>query len=180
MPHAILNDPAVLEDLSDRLHLLNQRIRILVTHSVDTCNGFPLHEVEVSAQAWADMLGGNETGIGRPAHLANGERAALMILRQLIDPAELAVVERAEIFWATPLGRALAWWVGGVQEYGDRGIDYVAVRRTSAAAVLGVSKQRLYELIKEGRFGTVSELAGNFMRAEALRDEMRRRYPLAD
>jgi hypothetical protein len=72
-------------------------------------------------------------------------------------------------FWATPVGRLLAW-VGSASES-----DADPVPSAGAALALGVVKQRSSQMVSEGKL--VKHPDGGVTR-ESLRDRMRERWPV--
>lgn len=77
---------------------------------------------------------------------------------------QVHLVEQAEsgshTFWGSPLGRAVAWWTGGPE----------GASASVLAALLGTSRQRIYELRNLGRLTNPAQ----------VREEMRGRWPLEE
>lgn len=77
--------------------------------------------------------------------------------------------------WATPLGRAIGWWVGG-PEHNNGGVS-----RAIAADILAVSRQRTGELIGLKRLDVhVPELGPSptGITPQGIVDMMQAKYPL--
>jgi hypothetical protein len=90
--------------------------------------------------------------------LAHGDELSVEVLRAVVDPGDLL----DESFWATPLGR-LMFAAGGYK----RGV----MTQTAAAAVLGLSRQRVHQLILSEGLGSDTSVnpAARMVRVEDVR-----------
>jgi hypothetical protein len=150
----ILDDPQVLADLRGRLkRQLDSALAIRA--------GVPSTRNEGMAAELADRYHSCLRGTqGRHG----GEEAAQLLMDNLISLAEMD----SAAFWATPLGRALAWWTGG---------NRPGMARSAAQAALGVTRQAVAQLVGGQRLSTLTLHHG--VTRESLRDLMQQRHPLS-
>lgn len=99
---------------------------------------------------------------------AAGHMAARRLQTQLIGELEAAQPE----FWATELGRCLAWWTGGPEH---------AVPRPVVAELLQCSRQNVHQLLETGALKPAPGETGRVANVspDSVRAEMRRRWPQA-
>lgn len=148
----IINDPMVQQDIRARLGRLSSRL--VAFAGINPPIG--LRDLDDVPQLYAEQLAGKgEPGTAAPA--------ASRVLHELVGVHEWDEIS----FWGSALARACAWWIG----YPEPGAP-----RAVAAAVLGCSRQNIHDLVRRG----VLKAAGDpdYITAESLRDELRRRYPL--
>lgn len=93
------------------------------------------------AARWAASL----RGTGRQ----NADAAAYQVLRYLVSEHEATTVG----FWGSELGRTIVR-VG----YAPTGPDGETVSASIAAAILGVTRQRVFELQRKGRYRTPAQV----------------------
>lgn len=113
----------IVTDLCDRLHLLRLR------YDVVFCE--PTHDNPPYVPMAEALVRG----------LREGRKTAVVLVRSLIDPADM---EKAE-FWGTPLGRRL-FLAGGHPDVG--------ISQATAAALMGCSRQWISMMIKEGKLSS--------------------------
>lgn len=85
--------------------------------------------------------------------------AALTIIDDLVPRPSLETGE----FWESPLGQAIAWVLG----YHRPSVPQAHVHR-----ILGVSRQRVHELINSGRLARIN----GHVQAQAVQELLRQRY----
>lgn len=151
MRHNILGDPAIGIQVEQRL--LNLANRLARATGESTPLGLK-KLVEVS-DTYRHTLAGRQ---GERV----GEYTAQIALRELCEPRELEDPK----FWETALGRACAWWIGGVGE---------SVPRVVAATLLGCTRQNIYDLISRN---TLVEVIGGGVTPDSVRRFLRNRDPL--
>lgn len=132
----------VITDLCDRMALLHNRYDV-----VFRMTGPGPHRPYIPL---ADFL---------LAGLRGEAPSAVSIARALVDPADLDVPE----FWATPLGQEM--FAAGC--YQDE-----AVTQSCAAGVLGVSRQRIHQMVGSGAIRSESGVnpAARMVHAGDVRD----------
>ena len=164
MKHEILGAEGLREDIEGRILARYQAIQRVIQSTVDAQGaGWPLSDLTKSAEmlalALTDELPRRDGG-GRTM----AEQAAAMIVNALTDPHERGL----SAWWGTPLGRACGWWLGGPDPDGP-------VSTSTAAAILGMSRQSVHEARNRGRL----DLAGpTGVSAAAVRAHMQATYPL--
>jgi hypothetical protein len=180
MTHLLLGSEAIGKDLEHRLLTRVNTLAALIQAAVDgRGNCWRLSDLVKATGVLTDALA------GRPPFDdgAQGEtvtvRACGFILDALVDPRE----RREAAFWASPLGRAVAWWTGGEEASEQRDTadrTWRGVHRAEAAAALGISRQALHELMgKYPRRFDPNDTSPTGISALGLKREMRERYPQA-
>lgn len=167
MTHEILEAEGIRADLEHRILARYFGLqRIMQATGVDVPGsprtGWGLSHLHEATNTLATALAGRvaeDAEIGRIV----GERSAGLIVTDLCAPVE----RTTSAWWATPVGRACGWWLGGP-------LSVAAVPLSVAAAIMGMSRQAVHEARGKGRF---ADLPGGVDAAE-IRDWMRRTYPL--
>lgn len=162
MSHPILEAPGIRADLTERIGAAAWRYKVLLGAPIHT-----VYDVGTAVDRWMRVLGPHEITDER------NDADAVVLLHQLTTAAE----RRDPTFWASPLGRALAWWTGG-EEAAILG-ESKGVHRSEARAALGISRQAVQASITERpRFYDPHETSCSGISAAGLRRAMRERYPL--
>jgi hypothetical protein len=131
------------DDLADRLWRLEKAWNAV--HGISVA-GAP----DVQAAALADGL----RGVGP----ADPGKASILVAEHLVNEHEA----RTTAFWRSELGRALARW-----EKAPVDPDTEQVSPSIVAAIMGVSRQRAFELQKSGRWCTPMQIAVALREREA-------------
>lgn len=166
MKHLILHDGEALQSLTQRA------TRAAAAHAmiIGEARGGSLI-VSGIAWWWGALRGERPTlGVEPDADTMGGEEAARQVLVHLVDPVERQLPE----FWASPLGRIVAWWTGGEEEEFQGVVLGVPV--SHAAAALGMSRQGVHDAVKRGKLESYGKGLG--VSAVSLSRYMRERYPL--
>lgn len=179
MTHLLLGNEAIGKDVEHRLLSRVNALTALVQAVVDgRGNCWRLSDLVKATGVLADAVAGRPTGDEAQAETV-AVRACGFILDALVDPRE----RREAAFWASPLGRAVAWWTGGEEASEQRAATdraWRGVHRAEAAAALGISRQALHELMgKYPRRFDPNDTSPTGVSALGLKREMRERYPWA-
>lgn len=145
-----LTDDLIRIDIESRLTDAQRRLATLMGDV-----GFGDHAMASRARFLAWRLAGHEGSL-------SGQNAAAYLLELLVPALE----QRERAFWATPLGKAMAWWTGGQ--------GALARRKMIAETVMGVSRQAVYAMIESGR---LLNGPGGDVTAESLAALLQHRYP---
>lgn len=156
--HEILEAPSLREDLSERLRRLEIRVAAVFQQTLPSAAS--AHAV---AHVYQDHLAGR---FGAAVAVGTSD----MLLKYLADAAETQTPE----FWATPLGRAIGFWTGGVER--REGDKLLGVPQVEAAALLGMTRQGVGDAVKRGRLAQVGPGLG--LGAVSVSDYMHQRYPV--
>lgn len=165
--NAILADPKIRDQISAAMRVLDERHRRALC--VPLFDATPDHVIARLAALYAEELTG--THLGMPVGADESEELARTIVNDLIGASDA----EQPTFWASPLGRACAWWIG---------YHRPAMPRSAAGAALGFpttfARQRVAQMLRTGelKLPVEPDLAGlKNVTAVSLRDEMRRRWP---
>lgn len=149
-----LNDPAITADLERRLYDL--KTSFTNAYGIDVPMDLLATEIRASQIAVRLAVPGSQIS----AATAEG------ILEHIVPACEA----QTETFWATALGRAIAYQSGVSGNTGDK-----INRRMVLQAVTGITRQGSYKV----QAGLATDGSGN-IKAEALRDYLQKRETRAE
>lgn len=133
-------DEKIKKDLAERLRHLD-----VAWSAMNGQDPQPISGTYTQAGWWAQALAG-ETNPWR----LSADDAAYQVLQHLVPRHEATTTG----FWGSDLGRAIAR-----NGWAPIGNDGETVNATAAAACLGVTRQRVFELQKKGRLRTPAQVA---------------------
>lgn len=123
------HDPRCREQLATAVAALYRRARSILGEQPEATPDYTTN--------WLyDVL---TLGIGEASAETMATMAAYQIVRDLMDPAEVA----SSAWWGTPLGRAIVWWVGWPASPSQ---SVVVVPQRIVCHVLGVTRQRAAQM----------------------------------
>lgn len=150
----LIEDPAIEQQIRGVIRTLEKRLQLVGAVGV--------------WQGWSTRdLAATLAGKGADRHTMIGpSAAAAIVLNGLLDPRDAT----DPAFWGTPLGRVVAYWGTG---------EPATITRACAAAALGVTRQTVMNMLRDGRLSEpVNAGTDDLVTTASLAHAMRVRHPL--